>query len=142
MQNATKSIQHEQPLTGVVLDTIAITKRLFNEVKTTGVIENDWSPLAALVAVDEFVWVSPTYEQLNWQEYIAYLTGWAQTVIWRPTIQRIHQWQNIVYLEHEEQSTIGDRVDVSYCVSIYEFNDAGKIRRMANYQQQRPSLGL
>jgi hypothetical protein len=136
------SIQQEQPLVSLVLDAIEITTQLSNEVKKQDFTAADWAPLEALVAVNEFTWMSPDYEKLKWHEYIVYLTEWAQAMSWKSTIKRIHQWQNIVYLEHEVRSTFGDTVDISCSVAVYEFNDQDKINRLAIYLQHKPSLGL
>jgi hypothetical protein len=74
------SIQQEQPLVSLVLDAIEITTQLSNEAKKQDFTAVDWAPLEAMVAVNEFTWVSPDYEKFKWHEYIAYLTEWAQAM--------------------------------------------------------------
>ena len=144
MQSIEKSVsvQHEQQLTSLVMDSIAITTKLFHEAKKPGFTTTDWAPLAAMMAVKEFKWISPEHEELGWQEYTAYLTEWAQAMSWKSTVNRIHQWQNIVYVEHQERCTFGDTVDICRSVAVYEFNEASKITRLAIYLQHKPSLGL
>jgi hypothetical protein len=136
------AIKRHARLTDLVLDFNAITKRLFDEVKQPGFTEASWMPLRAMVAVEQFKWVTPSYEELSWQEYINFQTEWARTVSWESSAHRIHQWQNIVFLEQEERCTFGDTVTVSGSVAVYEFNDIGKIQRLATYMQHTPSLGL
>jgi hypothetical protein len=126
----------------VVHEFIVITKRLFGQVKQPGFKLGDWAPLAELVAVGEFEWGGPFGEVLNWQEHIEFLTKWAHTVSWKSTLRRVHEWQGVVYLEHEEQTIESDAVEITPALTVFEFNKAGKIRHIDVYLQRKPSLGL
>lgn len=135
-------IQSNIQLTDVVIDYIAIMKRLYHKANQPNFSVADWAPLAELVMVDDFEWVSHHRDVLSWGEYIRYLTQWAQSMTWESTVRRIHQWQNVVFLEHDERYTFDDKVDGARSISVFEFNPAGKIHRVAVYLQQKPSLGL
>jgi hypothetical protein len=139
---ASTPIQPDQRLVSLVMDYVSITQRLFHEAKKPGFSEADWAPLAAMVNVTEFKWVSPGYEELSWPEYLAYLTEWAKTVSWESTLHRVHQSQNSVYLEQEERCAFSDTVDIVGLIAVYDFNEAKKIQRLAIYLQHKPSLGL
>jgi hypothetical protein len=134
--------QPDQQLISVVMDYVATVKRLFGEAKQSGFNEANWAPLAAFVSLNEFKWVSPAYEELGWSGYIAFLSEWASSVTWESNFQRIHQWQNTVFLEQEERCSFGDTVDIVGMLAVYEFNEAGKICRLGIYLQHKPSLGL
>jgi len=136
------AIKADQPLVDLVIESVAITKRSFAEAKQPNFTLDKWAPLAAMVAINEFIWVSPHFEELSWQQYISYLTEWARAISWESKFRRIHQWQNLVFLEHEERSVFGDTLDVGRSVSVYEFNTANKIQRLSVYLQHKPSLGL
>src|SRR5215204_3662604 len=114
MQQAKVSalIQPGQQLENSVREYVATSKLLFNEAKTPGFTEAHWAALAALVDVNEFNWIGPGSEHLNWQEYISYLNQWALVASWESTFKRIHQWQDSVFLEQDERCTIGDTVDI------------------------------
>ena len=124
------------------MDYIAHVKRLYRAANLSNFAVADWAPLAELITVDDFEWVSHNREVLNWEEYIQYLTQWARSMTWESTVHRIHQWQNVVFLEHDERYTFDDRVNAVRSITVFEFNPAGKIQRVAVYLQQEPSLGL
>lgn len=144
MQQAKVSalFQPNQQLENSVREYGAIANRLFDEAKKPGFTDANWAALAALVDVNEFTWISPGYEQLNWHDYINYLNQWARVASWDSTFKRIHQWQDSVFLEQEERCTVGDTVDIVGMIAVFDFNAAGKIRRLAIYMQHQPSLGL
>jgi hypothetical protein len=144
MQQAKVStlIQPSQQLVTLAKEYIAAVKRLFDEAKQPDFSEANWSAAAALVEVNEFVWVSAGCEKLNWQDYVAYLSEWARVVRWESTLMRMHQWQDSVFVEQEERCTLGDTVDVLRMVAVFDFNDAGKIKGVSVFMQHKPSLGL
>lgn len=72
---------------------------------------------------------------MNWQEYVAFLTGWASSSEWDCSFKRVTESGNTVFLELEERSRIGDFSNSVNSASIYEFNDAGKITRIGVYLQ-------
>lgn len=126
----------------VVLEYSQITKRLVDSAKQPGFTVESWAPLAELIAVDEFVRVGPFKEVMNWDQYAEFLTNWARSSDWDCSFQRITETPELVFLELEERSRVGDFTSVVNTVSIYEFNADNKVRRIAVYlQMELPDSG-
>ena len=118
-----------------VLDYSLLMKQLVDAAKKPGFTEADWAPLAALVDTETFERVGNFKEVMRWPDYIAFLTGWAKTSGWEGSFKRITEAPNLVLLELEERSEIGGHRSVVNSVSVYEFNDAGKITHLDIYLQ-------
>jgi hypothetical protein len=126
-------LEDQGPLTGKVLEFEGIMKRLVTEVKTA----EDWAPLADFVAVDEFERVGTFLEEQDWQQYTQMLTGWARaTSRFETSVRRISELPGLVYFEIEEEHFRGDDMNVVNSLTVFEFNPAGKIRRLNVYLQQ------
>ncbi|MGE2690559.1 hypothetical protein [Mycolicibacterium pulveris] len=125
-----------------VLEYSQITKRLVDSAKQPGFTVESWAPLAELLAVEEFVRIGPFKEVMNWVEYAQFLTNWAKSADWDCSFQRITETPDLVFLELEERSHIGDFESVVNTVSVYEFNADDKVRRIAVYlQMELPNTG-
>jgi hypothetical protein len=122
----------------IVMEYRAIMKRLVTAAKQPDFTVASWTPLAELVAVDEFERVGNFREVQNWQEYAEFLTQWARASEWDSTFRRIHESSGVVFLELEERSSFGGQKTVCNSVSVYEFNQAGKIRHLDIYLQYAP----
>lgn len=118
-----------------VLEYSQITKRLVDSAKQPGFTVESWAPLTELIAVDEFVRIGPFKEVMNWAEYAEFLTNWAMSSDWDCSFQRITETTDLVFLELEERSRVGDFNSVVNTVSVYEFNADDKVRRIAVYLQ-------
>ena len=118
-----------------VLEYSRITKDLVLAAKQPGFSAESWAPLAELLEVDEFVRIGPFKEVMNWEQYTEFLTGWAKSSEWDCTFQRLTEADDVVFLELEERSRIGDFSSVVNTVSVYDFNAENKIRRIAVYLQ-------
>jgi hypothetical protein len=111
--------------------------------KAPGFSTQSWEPLTELIAVEKFVRVGNFKEVMDWQAYIDFLTSWAVASDWECSFKRVTESGNTVFLELEERSRIGDFRSVVNSVSVYEFNDAGKISRLDIYlQMELPDGGL
>ena len=88
-----------------------------------------------LVDTDAFVRVGNFKEVMNWQEYVGFLTNWAASSEWECSFKRVTEAGNVVFLELEERSRIGDFSNSVNSVSTYEFNGSGKITRIDVYLQ-------
>jgi hypothetical protein len=133
MVNTGPSLGSVGPLTRKVLDYEQTMKRLAPAVKASG----DWTPLADLVAVDEFERVGTVLEVQNWQQYTQMLTQWSlATMRFETTLRRVCELPGLVYFEIEERHYRGDSVAVVNSLTVFEFNEAGKIRRLSVYLQQ------
>lgn len=105
--------------------------------KEPGFSRQSWAPLADLVAVDEFVRIGPFKEVQNWAEYTEFLTAWATNSDWDCSFKRISEAGEVVFLELEEHSRIGDFDSVVNSASVYEFDADNKIRYIAVYLQMQ-----
>ncbi|HET6950300.1 MAG TPA: hypothetical protein VFI47_07995 [Acidimicrobiales bacterium] len=118
-----------------VLDYSLIMKSLVDRAKEPGFSAESWAPLAELIAVDEFERVGNFKEVMDWDEYVGFLTRWAPTAEWECSFKRITEISNLVFLELEERSRMGDVSSTVNSVSVFEFDDAGKIRHIDIYLQ-------
>jgi hypothetical protein len=133
MVNTGPSVGNVGPLTRKVLDYEQTMKRLAPAVKASG----DWTPLADLVAVDEFERVGTVLEVQNWRQYTQMLTQWSSaTLRFETTLRRVCELPGLVYFEIEERHYRRDSVAVVNSLTVFEFNEAGKIRRLSVYLQQ------
>jgi len=121
------------PLTGKVLD----FTRTMEGRAADGEAAVDWAPLADFVAVDEFERVGTFREVQDWTQYTEMLTGWASSVDkFEACVQRITEVGNLVFLEMEERHHRGGGVDVVKSMTVFDFDEKGKIRRLNVYLQQ------
>ena len=97
----------------------------------------DWAPLAEFVAVDEFERVGTFREVQDWGQYTEMLARWAAaTQSFETSVRRISECGALVYYEVEERHRRGDRVDVVDSMTVFEFDETGKISRLRVYLQQ------
>jgi hypothetical protein len=123
-----------------VLDYSLVMKRLVDEAKRPGFSEADWAPLADMVAIDEFERVGNFLEVMRWPDYVTFLTKWAKSSTWECSFKRITEKQGVVFLELEERSKTGAHSSTVNSLSVYEFNDAGKLRHLDIYLQMQMLL--
>ena len=119
-----------------VLQYSDVMKQLVDEAKRPGFTVDSWAPLAAMVDVENFVRVGCFKEVVDWKQYAAILTQWATSSEWECSFKRITEDAGRVFLELEERSKVGDDRDVVNSLTVYEFNDAGKLRRLDIYLQR------
>lgn len=125
-------VEDPGPLTRRVLDYEATMKRV---VAAPG--PPDWAPLTAFVAVDEFQRVGTFLEVQDWPQYTDMLTRWASaTDTFDTTVRRIAELARLVYFEIEERHVRGDDVTVVSSLTVFEFDEDDKIRRLNVYLQQ------
>jgi hypothetical protein len=103
--------------------------------KEPGFSVDSWAPLADLIEVDVFERVGNFKEVMNWTDYVNFLTSWAGNADWDCAFKRVTESGNTVFLELEERSTVGDFKSVVNSVSVYEFNNAGKVTHIDVYLQ-------
>jgi hypothetical protein len=129
-------------LSRIVLDYSLLMKQLVDEAKQPGFSADSWAPLAALVAVDEFERVGNFKEVMSWRDYITFLTKWAMSSEWECSFKRVTEKGNLVLLELEERSKVGNYSSVVNSVSVYEFNAASKLRHLDIYLQMEWPQGV
>ena len=126
-------IEDPGPLTRKVLDYERTIKRLVGADEAPP----DWSPLAELVAVDEFERVGTFLEVQDWQQYTDMLTRWASaTARFETTLRRVSELASHVYYEIEERHFRGDDVTVVNSMTVFEFDEDRKICHLDVYLQQ------
>jgi hypothetical protein len=122
------------PLTRKVLAYEQTMKRLVR----AGEAPADWAPLSEFVATDDFERIGTFLEVQDWQQYTEMLTRWASaTAKFETTLRRIVELANHVYYEIEERHFHGDDVTVVNSMSVFEFDEDGKICHLVVYLQQR-----
>ena len=133
MVNTGPSLENADPLTRKVLEYERTMKRLVPALKSPA----DWAPLGEFVAVDEFERVGTFLEVQNWPQYVEMLTQWAKAAeSFETTVRRISELRGLVYFEIEERHFRGGKVNVVNSMTVFEFNEDGKIRHLAVYLQQ------
>lgn len=125
-------------LTRVVLLYESALRGIVSAAVESGSASIGWSPLEEFVDTAEFERVGTWMEVSDWAGYTAFLTQWARASAgFSTSIRRIGEMPALVYLEVEERHTRpGGTVDVVNSMSVYEFTDDNKIRRLAVYLQQ------
>ena len=121
-----------------VLDYCRIMIDMMAKSKEPGFDRNSWAPLADLVDVENFQRIGNFKEVMDWDAYIDFLTPWAMGSEWECSFKRVTERGDTVFLELEERARIGDFSNVVNSMSVYEFNDAGKIHHVDIYLQMEP----
>ena len=134
---ATATIEELGPLTQVVNRfTAAQGAVLAAGVKSSA----DYAPVAEFVAVDEFKRVGAYLEELDWQAYTEFLTGWASGgTEFEFTEFHISEIGNAVFQEIEERHRRGDQFIRKNVIAVYRFTPEGKIRHLDIYEQAKDS---
>jgi len=124
------------PLTKRVLEYERVMKGLVEEVTAP----SDWAPLEAFIAMEDFERIGVFLEVQDWQQYTEMLTQWAASIdSFETTVRRISERSDLVYYEIEERHRRGDVVNVVNSMTVFAFDDSGRIRHLDVYLQQAPS---
>ena len=118
-----------------VLDYSLEMKRMVDAAKQPGFTADAWATLADYVDTAKFIRVGNFKEVMTWADYVGFLTGWAMGSDWEGSFKRVTEQGNLVLLELEERSEVAGHKSVVNSVSVYEFNDAGKIEHLDIYLQ-------
>ena len=121
-----------------VLEYSLVMKQKVDEAKRPGFSVESWAPLAALVDTEHFERIGNFKEVMTWPQYAEFLTKWAQGSEWEGSFKRITEHDDVVLLELEERSRVGEHTSVVNSMSVYEFNAAGKLRHLDIYLQMPP----
>jgi hypothetical protein len=123
-------------LSKTALEYATVYDRVVPLAEQPGFGEDAWAPLEELIAVDEFERVGLQKEVMDWPAYRSALTGFARSGQWEGTFRRVTEVPGLVILELIEKLTKGGVVNEINTVSVFEFDDAGKIRHLDIYQQE------
>jgi hypothetical protein len=138
MKDVSAVVGQYSGLSRTVLEYSLTMKRLVDAAKKPGFSDDSWAPLTKFVATEEFQRVGNFLEVMTWRDYVAFLTKWATGSEWDCSFKRISESAGVVFLELEERSRVGKHANVVNSCSIYEFNDAGKLRHLDIYLQMKP----
>jgi hypothetical protein len=105
--------------------------------KTRALTDADWAPIEAIVDVANWerqgVFTGPKAETFGWPTYKSCIAEYGGATSWEGTLRKITEVPGRVILELEERNTVHGTLDVSNTVTIYEFDDAGKLRHLDVY---------
>jgi len=134
---ATGTSEQLGPLTGIVNSFVAAQ----GQVLAAGVKSpTDWAPVAEFVAVDEFKRVGAYLEELNWDDYTHFLTGWASGgTRFEMTEFYVTEVGDTVFQEIEERHFRGDTFIRKNVIAVYRFTKDNKIRHLDIYEQAKDS---
>jgi hypothetical protein len=137
MANEMPSSEDYQGLSRKVLQYSENFLRIVNKIKQSGCSDADWAPLEELVDVKNFqrvgVFLTNQAEVSNWQQYKGLITQYGGATAWEGTLRRITEVPGLVFLELEERNTRDGVTDVSNTVTIYKFNNAGRLSKLDVY---------
>jgi hypothetical protein len=111
--------------------------QIVNKIKQPAFRAADWAPLEEFVDVNNFqrvgVFLTNRAEVSNWQQYKQLITQHGGATAWEGTLRRITEVPGLVFLELEERNTRDGVTDVSNTVTIYDFNQGGKLCKLDVY---------
>ena len=111
------------------------TKALVDASKQTGFYASRWDEIAAFLDPESFERVGNFKEVMDWPSYRDFLAGWAPTAEWECSFKRVTEKGNLVLLELEERTTMGGVQNAVNSLSVYAFDQDGKIRHLDIYLQ-------
>jgi hypothetical protein len=134
---ATNTAGEVGPLTRLVYD----FTRTQGEVLAAGVTSpDDYEPVAAFIDRAAFKRVGAYLEELDWEDYKRFLSGWAAGgTQFEYTDFHITEIGNTVFQEIEERHTHGDQFIRKNVIAVYRFNDQKKIVHLDIYEQAKDS---
>ncbi|TCM22088.1 hypothetical protein EDF56_101769 [Novosphingobium sp. PhB165] len=126
--------------TGLTQKVIAYSEEfagIVEKAKSGPLEASDWAGIEALVNVDAYermgVFLGPQAEVIDWPKYKYYVSQYAAGSSWEGTLRHVTEQANRVILELEERNSRDGVTDVSNTVTIYEFDDAQKLRHLDVY---------
>lgn len=120
-----------------VLEYSLLMKEKVDAAKRPGFTVESWAPLAEMIAVDDFEQVGNFLEVMDWPTYAGFLTDWAKSSEWECSFKRVTEHDGVVWLELEERSKHDGVWGAINSTSVYEFDDAGRIRHLDIYLQMK-----
>ena len=118
-----------------VLEYSDTIRRIVPNVRTAA----DWDPVADMLNLDEFERIGTFLEVQDWSQYVEMLTAWASGVDrFETEVHRISEVDNLVYYEIEERHFIGDTMMVLNSLTVFAFDESGKILRLDVFMQKAP----
>lgn len=98
---------------------------------------DEWLGLRDFIT-DDFERVGNFKEVMTFKDMVGFLQAWSPTQHWEGSFKRVIEHDNVVWLELEERVGEGAEQQAVNSVTVYEFDDAGKIRHLDVYLQAAP----
>jgi len=137
MANGMPQAEDYKGLSRKVLQYCAGFKLIADKIRQGSISESDWAVMEELVDVPNFqregVFLTDRVEISTWQQYKKILNQYGGMTQWEGSLRRITEVPGLVFLELEERNTREGVTDVSNTVTIYGFNDAGRLRKLDVY---------
>jgi hypothetical protein len=99
--------------------------------------DSDWSAMDLLVNTSTYervgVFVGAEAEVIDWPTYKSYISQYAAGTSWEGTLRHVTEQPGRVILELEERNARNGSTHVSNTVTIYEFDEADKLRHLDVY---------
>ena len=102
----------------------------------SGYTPDEWLGLKEFVS-DDFKRIGTFKEEWTFDEMIKFLQAWAPNAHWEGSFKRVTEVDNVVFLELEERG-----MHIVNTISVYEFNDEGKLRHLDVLWQAPPMESL
>ncbi len=135
MENIEDVLDDHTGLSRAVLEYTLEMKRTVDRAKLDGFDRDSWATLARFVDVESFERVGPFKDHMTWPEYVEFLTSWAPGRYWECSLRSITDVGDRVFVELEERNVPGDSTSAANSLSVYEFDDDGRLRHLAVYLQ-------
>jgi len=123
------------PLSAKVLQYLDAVARTAARAKASGITLADWDELAALVDTAAFVRIASPTKHFGWDEHIAQLTQWAPHADFETTVLDLRETRDCAFAKLVERNTVGGVHRVVNALSVYVFDDAGKVTGLQTYRQ-------
>jgi len=125
-----------------VLEYSYVMKGILDGAKQPGFTNDQWAPLADLVNIEKFERVGNFLETVHWDDhYVPLLTAWAKVTDWNFEIRRLTEGSDYAIQEMHEYAQYPDRYEAYNSVSVFEFDERGKIVHLDIYlQMQMPPM--
>lgn len=119
-----------------VLEYSYTMKAILDDAKKPGFQDEQWSPLADLVNIEQFERVGNFLEVVRWDDqYVPLLTAWAKATDWNFEIRRLTEGHDYAIQEMHEYAQYPDRYEAYNSVSVFQFDADGKIVHLDIYLQ-------
>jgi hypothetical protein len=111
------------------------------EVLAAGVTStSDWDPVARFVDPVAFKRVGAYLEELDWETYKEFLTGWGKGgTRFEMTVFQMSEVGNTVFQEIEERHWRGEEFIRKNVIAVFRFNAENRIIHLDIYEQAKDS---
>jgi hypothetical protein len=130
MDNSNPDSTPPAPLAARAVRYVEIVTEITRKAKLPGYTVATWNTLAPLVATDEFLLVGHNKQELDWPATIACMDGWARAAEFSSALRRVEEAGALVFMELDEQVTVQGQTTRRHTMTMYEFDTAGKLRRL------------